>query len=82
MAITRRQKEVLSYIGDFIKANGYSSSFAEIARGVGLRSLATVHKHIGNLKRKGLISAWVNRSRSIEVLNVCPSCGRKIKRAA
>ena len=48
--------------------NGYSPSFEEIARGMGLKSLATVHKHITNLEKKGLLDRVHNRSRSIDVL--------------
>src|ERR1700729_1306684 len=68
MAITRRQKEVLDFISGFVQRNGYSPSFEEIAHGLDLRSLATVHKHITNLQNKGLLSRAHNRSRSIDVL--------------
>jgi repressor LexA len=68
MAITRRQKEVLDFIGGFVQRNGYSPSYEEIARGLKLSSLATVHKHINNLQNKGLLQRAHNRSRSIDVL--------------
>src|SRR5271163_597425 len=68
MAVTRRQKEVLDFLTDFVKKNEYSPSYDEIARGLGLKSLATVHKHITNLANKGLLQRSHNRSRSIEVL--------------
>lgn len=68
MAITRRQKEVLDFISNFTQRNGYSPSYEEIARGLDLRSLATVHKHITNLHNKGLLQRAHNRSRSIDVL--------------
>jgi repressor LexA len=68
MAITRRQKEVLDFISGFVQRNGYSPSFEEIAHGLELRSLATVHKHITNLQNKGLLARAHNRSRSIDVL--------------
>jgi repressor LexA len=68
MAVTRRQKEVLDFISSFVQRNGYSPSFEEIARGLGLKSLATVHKHITNLQNKGLLERAHNRSRSIDVL--------------
>lgn len=69
MAITRRQKEVLDFISGFVQRNGYSPSFEEIARGLDLRSLATVHKHITNLQNKGLLARAHNRSRSLDVLS-------------
>ena len=68
MAVTRRQKEVLDFISGFVQRNGYSPSFEEIAHGLNLRSLATVHKHITNLQNKGLLQRAHNRSRSIDVL--------------
>jgi repressor LexA len=68
MSVTRRQKEVLDFISGFVQRNGYSPSFEEIARGLNLKSLATVHKHITNLQKKGMLQRAHNRSRSIDVL--------------
>src|SRR5580692_11233295 len=55
MAITRRQKEVIDFLSGFTQKNGYSPSYEEIASGLGLSSLATVHKHVTNLQNKGLL---------------------------
>jgi SOS-response transcriptional repressor LexA len=68
MAITRRQKQVYDFISEFVGRNGYSPSFEEIGGGLGLSSLATVHKHISNLEKKGLLRRDYNRSRSIDVI--------------
>jgi repressor LexA len=68
MAITRRQKEVIDFLSGFTQKNGYSPSYEEIAQGLNLSSLATVHKHITNLQNKGLLQRAHNRSRSIDVL--------------
>jgi repressor LexA len=68
MAITRRQKEVIDFLSTFTQKNGYSPSYEEIATGLGLSSLATVHKHVTNLQNKGLLQRAHNRSRSIDVL--------------
>jgi len=68
MAITRRQKEVIDFLSGFTAKNGYSPSYEEIASGLGLNSLATVHKHVTNLQNKGLLQRAHNRSRSIDVL--------------
>lgn len=68
MAITRRQRQVLDFITNFIRENGYSPSFEEIGQGMGLSSLATVHKHISNLDQKGYLKRDYNRSRSIDVV--------------
>jgi repressor LexA len=68
MAITRRQREVYDFISRFVTEHGYSPSFEEIGQGLQLNSLATVHKHISNLEKKGLLTRDYNRSRSIDLL--------------
>jgi repressor LexA len=70
MAITRRQREVYDFLQNFIEEHGYSPSFEEIGAGLGLSSLATVHKHISNLQEKGLLKRDYNRSRSIDVMKI------------
>jgi repressor LexA len=67
MTLTKRQKEVLDFLVGFLNKHGYSPSFEEIARPLKLTSLATVHKHITTLERKGFIRRGYNQSRSIEV---------------
>jgi repressor LexA len=68
MAITRRQREVYDFISRFVAEHQYSPSFEEIGNGLGLNSLATVHKHITNLEKKGLLTRDYNRSRSIDLI--------------
>lgn len=67
MALTPRQKEVLDFLVDYISRHGYSPSFEEIAAGLKLSSLATVHKHITALEQKGYVRRRFNESRSVEV---------------
>ena len=68
MAITRRQSELYDFLSRFVTENGYSPSYEEIKQGMGLSSLATVHKHVTNLEKKGLLTRDYNRSRSIDLL--------------
>src|SRR5215469_8561990 len=68
MAITRRQREVYDFISRFVTEHGYSPSFEEIGQGMKLNSLATVHKHISNLEKKGLLTRDYNRSLSVYLL--------------
>jgi len=68
MAITKRQRQVYDFISEFVQKNGYSPSFEEIGEGLNLSSLATVHKHVSNLEKKGLLTRDYNRSRSIDLL--------------
>lgn len=69
MALTRRQKQILDFVNDFIAQRGYSPSLEEIGEHFGLRSVATVHKHVTNLVRKGLLRRVWNQNRSIEVIS-------------
>jgi repressor LexA len=70
MALTKRQRQVYDFIANFVARKRYSPSFEEIGAGLGLSSLATVHKHICNLEEKGLLKRDFNRSRSIDLLPV------------
>ena len=70
MTLTRRQKQVLDFLANFINRHGYSPSFEEMAAGLRLHSLATVHKHLQVLERKGFIRRRYNQSRSVEVIAV------------
>jgi repressor LexA len=67
MALTRRQKDVLDFIAGYQVQNGYNPSYEEIARGLKLSSIATVHKHISALAKKNYLSRGANQSRSVEV---------------
>ena len=67
MALTKRQKEVLDFIANFVDENGYCPSYDEIARGLDLASLATVHKHISVLEGKNYLKRGFNQSRSLEL---------------
>jgi repressor LexA len=67
MALTRRQKEVLDFIAAWQVEHGFSPSYEEIARGLDLASIATVHKHISALQTKNYLNRSHNQSRSVEV---------------
>ena len=67
MALTKRQKQLLDFIATFQDENGYCPSYEEIARGLELASLATVHKHISVLEGKNYLKRGFNQSRSLEL---------------
>ena len=68
--LTKRQREILDYLDEFIQQHGYAPSLEEIGRRFSLSSLATVHKHLTNLQEKGFIRRAWNRSRSVELVPV------------
>jgi repressor LexA len=67
MALTQRQKQVLDFLAQFVDENGYSPSYQEIASGLGLASLATVHKHVLALETKHYLKRGFNQSRSLDL---------------
>lgn len=70
MILTKRQKQILSFIEESIRKNGYAPSLDEISRHFELHSISTIHKHLVNLEDKGFIKRHWNRARAIEVLAV------------
>jgi repressor LexA len=68
LPLTKRQREILDYLNEFIQQHGYAPSLEEVGRRFGLSSLATVHKHLTNLQDKGFIKRAWNRSRSVELV--------------
>ena len=66
--LTKRQREILDYLTEFIEHKGYAPSLEEVGRRFSLSSLATVHKHLTNLQEKGFIKRAWNRSRSLEIV--------------
>ena len=67
MPLTRRQHEVMEFIAGFIAEHEYSPSFEEIAEGLKLASIATVHKHLTALEAKGYLKRAYNQSRALEL---------------
>jgi repressor LexA len=73
MALTKRQKQVLDFIAGFVEENRYCPSYEEIAKGLSLASLATVHKHISILETKNYLKRGFNQSRSLEITQLMRS---------
>ncbi len=64
---TKKQRQLLTFIDNFIAGHGYSPSYREIMRGLDYRSVATVAVHIENLVSKGLLIKREHSARSLEV---------------
>lgn len=67
---TKKQKELLQYIEQFIGEHGYSPSYREIMRGLNYTSVATVALHVGNLITRGHLRKRDNSARSLEVVKI------------
>lgn len=67
MKLTRRQKEILDYVTEFIEREGYSPSMEEIAEHFHFASLNAVFKHLEAIEARGYLHRNANRARSIEL---------------
>lgn len=67
--LTKRQRQVYDFIASYIAQKQYAPTLKEIGTAVGVRSLATVHKHLTALKAKRYIRRDWNRSRSMELVS-------------
>lgn len=65
---TKKQREMLEFIDEFISAHGYSPSYREIAKGLNYTSVATVALHINNLITRGHLAKRGRSARSLEVV--------------
>lgn len=65
--LTKRQSEIISFIGNFIETHQFSPSYREIGEHFGYSSLGTVYKHIQILIRKGCIEGEKKGSRSLSL---------------
>jgi len=65
--LTKKQKQVLDYIKEFVQAHNYAPSYEEIATGIGLSSPSTIYVHVVNLIVKGYLKKRWNANRSLEL---------------
>jgi repressor LexA len=68
MDLTKRQKEIFDYIRRYASKHGYPPTVREIGKAVGLTSSSTVHAHLANLEKIGLLKRDPTKPRAIEVL--------------
>jgi repressor LexA len=66
--LTKRQKEIFDFIGRYASKYGYPPTVREIGKAVGLHSSSTVHAHLANLEKSGLLRRDPSKPRAIELL--------------
>lgn len=76
---TKKQKELLSFIEEFVAAKGYSPSYREIMQGLNYNSVATVALHVNNLIKRGHLHKREYSARSLEVIKPTISQDSKIQ---
>ena len=79
--LTSRQRKTLSVICSYIRRNGFSPSFSEIAQGLGIKSRGVVHRYVHALENAGYINLIPGRQRNIQLIeetktNTLPMLGQ------
>ncbi len=70
---TKKQRELLAFINDFIEKHGYSPSYREIMTGLNYTSVATVALHVNSLIKRGQLKKRDRSARSLEVISGNPN---------
>src|SRR5947209_17604657 len=66
--LTPRQRQIWDFLVDFVDRHGYPPTVREIGEAVGLASPSTVHAHLANLERAGLLRRDPTKPRALELL--------------
>lgn len=65
--LTKRQKQILEYVGNYIEKYDYAPSYDEIKKHLNLSSVSTIHFHIKTLEDRGFLRKLNNQPRSIDI---------------
>ena len=66
--LTGRQREIYDYVSEYVRDRGYPPTVREIGEAVGLASPSTVHAHLANLERVGLLKRDPTKPRALELV--------------
>jgi repressor LexA len=66
--LTGRQQEIWDFLVEYVDAHGYPPTVREIGEAVGLASPSTVHAHLANLERAGLLKRDPTKPRALELV--------------
>jgi repressor LexA len=75
--LTERQSKILDYIRYVTRVRNYPPSVREIGEAVGLSSSSTVHNHLNQLERRGLIRRDPSKSRTVQLVDAIGAGGRQ-----
>ena len=68
LKLTKRQREIFDYIGRYSAQHGYPPTVRDIGKAIGLTSSSTVHAHLANLEKLGLLRRDPTKPRALELL--------------
>jgi repressor LexA len=82
MDLTKRQQEIFDFIKRYSAKNGYPPTVRDIGKAVGLASSSTVHAHLANLEKLGLLRRDPTKPRAIELFDRAADAVRSVVRPA
>src|ERR687890_2872999 len=77
MDLTKRQQEIFEFIKRYTAGHGYPPTVRDIGKAVGLASSSTVHAHLANLEKLGLLRRDPSKPRALELLDKAASAVRR-----
>jgi repressor LexA len=76
--LTGRQQEIWEFLADYVDRHGYPPTVREIGEAVGLASPSTVHAHLANLERAGLLRRDPTKPRALELVGREKAAGQSV----
>jgi repressor LexA len=68
LSLTKRQQEIFDFVKRYVSEHGYPPTVRDIGKAIGLASSSTVHAHLANLEKLGMLRRDPTKPRAIEVL--------------
>jgi repressor LexA len=68
LSLTKRQQEIFDFVKKYVAEHGYPPTVRDIGKAIGLASSSTVHAHLANLEKLGVLRRDPTKPRAIEVL--------------
>jgi repressor LexA len=69
LKLTKRQQEIFDFIKRYSARNGYPPTVRDIGKAIGLTSSSTVHAHLANLEKQGVLRRDPTKPRAMEILD-------------
>jgi repressor LexA len=69
LSLTKRQQEIFDFIKRYSTRHGYPPTVRDIGKAIGLTSSSTVHAHLANLEKLGLLRRDPTKPRAMEILD-------------
>jgi len=78
LSLTKRQQEIFEFIKSYSSQHGYPPTVRDIGRAIGLTSSSTVHAHLANLEKLGLLRRDPSKPRAIEMLDKAVDAAKNV----